>query len=287
MVIYWEYAFAENALLDGLLLYLALKCVRSRVRFLRLFLAAGLGGAEAVLFPLLTLPDWAAYAVKALGGILLCLAATSGGVKKCALSATAFFVLTFALGGALTAAYSYFGIETVDGTGFYVERAPVALVFAGAGIFLCAGLAGARALYRYKKMQQNLLPCRLTAGGKTVSWTGFADSGNCLTFRGEPVCVLSPAGVFALLGASPTVAGRIVVGTVNGTCERSVFRIEQLCVGTFCGGVYATVGDVGKAYQIILHTGILEGCHAHVFDAQGLAAKDKGRGKRHTLSLRK
>ena len=198
MVVYWEYAFAENALLDGLLLYLALRCVRLRVYVRRLFPAAAIGGAEAVVFPVLALPVWAAYTVKVLGGVLICLVAARAGWKKCAAATAVFFALTFALGGLLTAAYSFFGVETADGTGFYVERAPVALIFAGAGSFLCAVLAGVRALYRYKKVQQNILPCTLAVGARRVTWTGFADSGNRLSFRGEPVCVLSAAAVFAL-----------------------------------------------------------------------------------------
>ncbi len=287
MVVYWEYAFAENALLDGLLVYLALKCARSRVRVWRLFLAAALGGAEAVVFPVLALPVWAAYAVKALGGVLICLAAASGGWKKCTAATAAFFALTFALGGLLTAVYSFFGIETVDGTAFYVERAPVALVFSTAGIFLCVVLAGARALYRYKKVQQNILPCTLAVGEKRVSWTGFADSGNRLTFRGEPVCVISAAAVFALFGASPPAVGRLEVGTVNGKRERPVFRVDTISVAGYSGGVYVTVGEVGKGYQVILHTALLEDAHERIFHTQVMAAKDKGRRERRTLSVRK
>lgn len=44
MIVYWEYAFAENALLDGLLLYLAEKCACMKVRVLKLLLSACLGG---------------------------------------------------------------------------------------------------------------------------------------------------------------------------------------------------------------------------------------------------
>lgn len=277
MVVYWEYAFAENALLDGLLLYLALRCVRLRVYVRRLFPAAAIGGAEAVVFPVLALPVWAAYTVKVLGGVLICLVAARGGWKKCAAATAVFFALTFALGGLLTAAYSFFRVETADGTGFYVERAPVALIFAGAGSFLCAVLAGVRALYRYKKVQQNILPCTLAVGARRVTWTGFADSGNRLSFRGEPVCVLSAAAVFALFGASPPAVGRIEVGTVNGKCERPVFRVDVIAVGAYRGGAYVTVGDVGKGYQVIIHTALLEETHEHFFHTQIMAAKDKGR----------
>ena len=45
MVVYWEYAFIGNALPDGLLLYLAVRCARMRVRPWRLLLASAMGGA--------------------------------------------------------------------------------------------------------------------------------------------------------------------------------------------------------------------------------------------------
>ena len=133
MVVYWEYAFLENALLDGLLLYLALKCVRARVRPAKLLFAAASGGAFAVVFPLLALPVWAAYVVKFASGVVLVLLAGSGKrAKPYCMTAAVFFALTFAFGGLLTAVYSFFGIETADGTGFYLERAPVALIAGGA-----------------------------------------------------------------------------------------------------------------------------------------------------------
>ena len=61
MTVYIEYAFAENALLDGLLLYLALRCARLRVSGWRLALASAAGGAQSLLFPVLSLPVWLSF----------------------------------------------------------------------------------------------------------------------------------------------------------------------------------------------------------------------------------
>ena len=71
MTVYIEYAFAENALIDGLLLYLALRCARLRVSGWRLALASAAGGAQSLLFPVLSLPVWLSYPVKFLGGVLI------------------------------------------------------------------------------------------------------------------------------------------------------------------------------------------------------------------------
>lgn len=288
MVVYWEYAFAENALLDGVLLYLALKCARMRARPVRLLLSAALGGAFAVVYPLFPLPAWAAYAVKLLSGAVLALLAASGKrVKGYLVAVIAFFALTFALGGALAAIYSFFGIETVDGTGFYLERAPVALIVGGTCAFAICVLAGARAFWKYRAMRRNMFSCRLTAGERTVAWEAFADSGNCLTFHGAPVCVISAAGAFALFGAHPQAVGHMHIGTVNGGRTAPVLRCDTLQVGaSLHEEVYLTVGDVGKRYQMILHTALTEGEHEHTRSVETVAEQHRD-AERHPLSLRK
>lgn len=273
MVVYWEYAFLGNALMDGVLLFLALRCARIRVRLWRLLLAGAAGGAFAVLFPLMALPAWAAYAVKVLFGVALVLAAASarrvGGYVRAVLF---FFALTFALGGLLTAVYAFFGIETADGTGFYLERAPVTLILAGSAVFAVCVLFAARALWKTRVLRRNTVVCRLCAGGRSVQWEGLADSGNALTYRGEPVCVISAAGAFALFGAHPQAVGRMYIGTVNGGREAPVFRCDSLTAGgEEHRGVYLTVGDVGRRFQIILHTAFTEGQHEHPRRIEGVA----------------
>ena len=283
MVVYWEYAFLENCLLDGLLLYLALKCARGRVRPLNLFFAAGIGGAEAVLFPLAGFPVWASYLVKIAGGVLIAVVAVSKGTKKTYLIVvSAFFLMTFALGGLLTAAYSFFDIEYREGNGFLVERAPVGLVIATAGIFACLICWGVRILYRYKKIHSGIFSCTVEAGDKRIALKGFADSGNCLMFRGEPVSVISATAALALFRKEKE-AGRISIGTVNGVKEQSVLRCKSMDIS--CGArtvklenCLFTVGEINaKEYKIILHTALLEGLHENSRCLAGLTAKNTGK----------
>jgi sigma-E processing peptidase SpoIIGA len=290
MVVYWEYAFIENFLLDGLILYLALKIARGKVRVWRLLLASAVGAAEAIVFPLFRVPVWSAYLLKVLGGILLCAVAVSGKrLKTYAVTACAFFAVTFALGGLLTAAYSFFGVEYQQGNGFLVERAPVALVFALAGIFAVVLLQSIKFFYRYGKLRCNLFECTLAHAGREVRWKGLADSGNLLQFRGKPVCVFSSRAAFALFGRNLKEAGRLEIGTVNGRRETPVFICERMKVGkeTF-ENVFLAVGEVtGKEYQLILHTAFLEGKHETVAHAEGLAEKGGRERKRRSLPLRK
>lgn len=261
MTVYAEAAFAENFLLDGLLLYLALKLARGKIGFVRLALAAAAGAGEALVYPLLALPAWCAYLLKFLGGALLVLIAVKKGTAKTYLFAGGgFFALTFLLGGLLTAVYSFFDVPYLKGQGYLVEGAPVALVLSAAGVFAAAVFEGTKALYRYAKVKRTLLPCRMEAGGREFFLQGLADSGNLLSFRGAPVCVVSAVGALALFrGARPV--GRMHLSTVAGGRDSPVFACERMEIdGRAHENVYVTVGELpSKQYSIILHTSLTEG----------------------------
>ena len=293
MVVYWEYAFLENFILDGLLLYLALKCARAKCYVLNLLLASALGGAEAVVFPLLTVPVWAGYLIKIAGGILLSLIVVRKARWKSYLIVTAsFFLMTFALGGLLVAAYSFVGVEYAEGNGFLVERAPVALVIGLAGIFTVCTVLALRYFYRYRRIKRNLFACCLTAGKKSLRMTGFADSGNLLNFRNRPVSVISAVTALALFHGNMQEVGRMTVNTVNGGSEAPVFECD-LEVGLakkklVHKGIYVTVGNIpSKEYRIILHSAMLEGEDEAVTANKEVARKNQIKRERRKLSVRK
>lgn len=277
MVVYIEYAFMVNFLLDGLLLYLALKCARAKVCFWKLVLSAAVGGVEALVFPLLTLPVWCSYLIKLLGGVLLAVLVVSRGSPKTYLIVTlVFFALTFLFGGMLTAIYSFFSIPYAEGQGYILESAPLTLVFVSAGILSVVTVKIANTLYRYRGIKRNILPCKLRAGDRTVSWQGLADSGNCLFFRGEPVCVVSAMGALALFRKCEPV-GRMTVSTVNGSRESPVFvcELETEGINRNC---FVTVGEItSKEYQLILHTAFLEGAHERIDCIKGMVKKVRGK----------
>ncbi len=278
MEVYAEYAFAENFTLDLLLLFLAVKCARANTGAVRLPLAAAVGAVEAVLFPLFPLAVWAAYLVKILGGAILPLLAVKGGTKRTYLFVTlCFFALTFALGGLLTAVYSFFDVPYVEGQGYLVESAPVGLVLGLAGLFGVGVFYLSRSFYRYRKRKSNLFSVELRHRGKALTLKALADTGNCLSFRGAPVSVLSPAAALLLFREEPAPCGRIVIGTVNGSRESPVFACETLKIGTHVyKNALFTTGDVkSKEYQIILHPSYPEEIYEALRGSQTLAAEDK------------
>lgn len=254
MTVYFEAAFLENALMDGALLYLALKATRAEISPWRLILASLLGGGEALLFPLFSLPMPLVYLVKFLGGALLVLLAAKG-LKSGLLATGVFFALTFCLGGSLVALYSFFHVEYVEGAGYLVERAPVGLIFSATLVFLLLVLRAVKGIYRRRERMRDLLSCRLTVGERTVRLTGLLDSGNRLSFRGKPVCVVSAVGALALFKGAPPV-GRMRISTVSGSRVSPVFVCDRLELGeASLEKVYFTVGEVDSHdYSLILHT---------------------------------
>lgn len=280
MVVYVEVAFLQNFIIDGILLYLALKTVRAPVRIWALLCASLVGAIEAILFPLIRLSLWASLFVKLLGGILICLIAVCKGSFGTHFKVTVcFFCYTFLYGGALTALYSYLQIAYEEGNGYLVESAPVSLVLSVAILFAFVCARGIKGLYAFRQLQRATLTCTLIHGEKWVKWQAIGDSGNLLFFRGEPVSVISPVGALALFGEKGDRVGHIRLKTVNGESVVPVLRCDELRFDhTVRKNVLFAVADVRvKGYQLILHTALTEGIYGNCGCAQGAVAKDKGK----------
>lgn len=276
MTVYIEYAFAENALLDGLLLYLALRCARLRVSGWRLALASAAGGAQSLLFPVLSLPVWLSYSVKFLGGALIAvIGCPSRRLKPHLWVCAAFFLLTFALGGLLAAVSSFFGAEFAEGRGFLIGRTPVSFVLAAAFGFFFGMAALVRFVNRRRAVARASVPC-VIEGRRTVHWDALYDSGNLLFFRGEPVSVLTPVAALALFGGAKPV-GRITMRSAGGEKTSPVFRVKKLTAGgkVWEGALFA-VGEVGIPDRpVLLNAMLWEGTDGDPCRSEKLAAKDQ------------
>ena len=195
MVVYVEYAFLQNFLLDGVLLSLAILLTKRKYVFYKVLLSSAVGGVFALLYPLLALPQFLLYLLKTSVGALLVLLAF-GRIKskkewgRYALTAFLFFALTFAFGGALTSAAESFSLQ----------KLPAHAVFIGFAFLSIGFLFVIRALRKSKKTQANLYTCALEYGGKRVRIIGFYDSGNLASKNGVPVCFVSPDVFYDLYG---------------------------------------------------------------------------------------
>ncbi len=216
MEIYVEYAFLENFLFDGVLLTLALKSARERLRLWRILGGAVFGAVFAIVYPLLRLPSWLGYALKFSVGALLCLMAF-GQVKtrkewgRYAFTTVFFFIYAFGFGGVLLAV-----TENFNG-----DKAPSWFVMIGFAILSAVALFFVRKLYEKKRISRFLYDCRLLYKNKTVTAVGFLDSGNLAVKNGLPVCFLSPDLGYTLFGeeileGGGQVCDEIKISTLGG-----------------------------------------------------------------------
>lgn len=204
MVVYVEYAFAENFWIDLLLLYLAHKASGAPIGRLRLLVAAALGAAFAILFPLLVLPTALSYLLRFSVGALLCFIAygrlqTKKEWGRYAFTCVFFFAFTFLFGGALL------GVGAENGT-WWVVRLGIVLLSAFSIVFI-------RKLHKKRTENVFLYDCILKNGENCVTTRGFLDSGNAAEYKNIPVCFLSPDLLYDLFG------GEIFEQTGGQVCD--------------------------------------------------------------------
>lgn len=253
MTVYIEYAFLQNFLFDGILLYLSLRVAGAKPSYARLILSATLGAVFALVYPFLSLSTALRFCLKTAVALLLTMTAF-GRIKtkkdrgRYALSAVFFFVFTFAFGGAI----SYFNAYTVWS---------IFLSFAG---LTCISLLVLKGLHRRGVVKRFVYPCEITFQDKTVNTDGFFDSGNGVEKFGVPVCFLTPDLVFDLFEGTEgreTLRIQTLAGekqTVLYTASLKMYDGRRL---VFAGEVYfaPSVNMIGKEYKILLNRMLMEG----------------------------
>ncbi len=258
MTVYIEYAFLENFLLDGVLLWLSLRASRTPFSFLRLFFAATVGGVFAVLFPLVKLPSSFSLLLKIAVGLFMCMLLhkrlrTKKDWGRYALNAVLFFTLTFAFGGALYGngvSYPWIAVG-------FLSLSVVALILV-------------EKLYKRKAIYQNVYDCRISIQGKSLRAQGFLDSGNLATKNGIPVCFLSTDALYDLYGQAllenergEQVCDEIQIDTMSGRKTLPLYKgtlwIKNGKASREKEVYFApSTNMITREYKVLLHSRILE-----------------------------
>ncbi len=205
MVVYVEYAFAWNFLLDATLLWLSLRACKRKTQWGWLLFAAALGGAFALLFPLLSLPDFLSVTLKIAVGCLISLTAF-GRVKskkewgKYALSCVLFFAFTFAFGGGVLALF-----------GERIKKWVLLVLFA---FFVAVFLLLIEKIYQKRSVERRVYSCKIAYKQRELRLLGFYDSGNLAQKSGVPVCFLSPDVFYDLWGEEIALGNKEIEGQV-------------------------------------------------------------------------
>lgn len=225
MQVYVELAVLENFCMDFTLLYCAKLTVKNTASRKRVGVAAALGACFAVAFPLFGLNGAWAAVVKIISGLLICLCAGKFGSVKGYIKFTGTFLLYSAvLAGALYGIFSLAGIEYAEGGGYILSSVPVGIPLFGA---LCL-VGAARALKnKFTKAEKSTVTCNIFLGGNKISLPAFFDSGNKVSFRGEPVSVI-PQSFAKKLIDTEGIKDEVKIHTVAGSKKIKVFTADRL-----------------------------------------------------------
>ena len=249
--IYIEYAFLENFLLDGALLFLALRYSGCKVGA-QLLLAAALGGVVAVAYPLFALPAVWGGVYKIATGVLLPLCASwKEGAGKSSLCLLLFFAFSFFVAGGVFALAEFLPL---DG-GYFLRGLSLPLSAVGALALICLLIELLKKIKRRKQLTDFFVECDFLDG--RVRAKGFIDTGNRARRLGMPICFVSPA-LFSRLHSGEKLAYALVK-TVAGERKIPLVKLKNLRITQ--GGqthiirwVYLSpsLALLGREYEILL-----------------------------------
>ena len=264
MEIYVEYALIENFLYDFTLLWLAFTAARVKTKGWKLSLSACIGAVFAVIFPLLSLPNILGTAIKVAMGAMLCVLAferisTRKQWGKYLFVTVLFFAFSFGFGGTLLVVYGPLSMG---------EKVPSGLVFLGFAVLTAVGIWLVKRLYARKAVFSRVYACTLAIGEKRIQADGFYDSGNLAMKNNLPVCFVSPAYIYDLVGAEILKAGGHVfdemqISTLAGEKTVPLYEgnIEVKTDGkTVCAHTYfaPSAHMIGREYAVLLNGRLLE-----------------------------
>ncbi len=250
MVVYVELAFLENFCLDLLLLALTVFAVKAPLKIGRLCFSSAVGGAFAVLFPLLSLPRILLDLLKLSIGALLPLPVV--GRRRWGLGVLFFFLLAFVFGGALL------GVQAIPKWGRFI-------LFA---LLIGVATLAIERLYKRRALFQYVYDCTVQIGEKKARARGFLDSGNFASKEGLPVCFLSADILYDLVGYEILFKSEeggqgcdeMQIFTQAGVKRIPLYRgILQVKGGRKEVYFAPSANRIGREYKIILHSRIMEG----------------------------
>lgn len=227
MVIYVEYVFLQNFVLDGVLLYLSMRAAKAQISFKRLLFAAAVGGVFALVFPLFALPRFVNLILKLLFALPLCALCMKGIKTKkdrgmYAITVLFLYVFSFCFAGALFAL-----------TNAYAFTANVSLfTLCFSGIFSIGCIEFIKYRQKKRQIERFLYDCTLFSSNTSVRAQGFLDSGNLAKKNGIPVCFLSPELIFTLFERElfnedgGHVCDEIAITTLNGIKNYPLYKGE-------------------------------------------------------------
>ena len=233
MEIYVEYAFLENLCVDVTVLFLSFYFLKIPVLKRNLIFGGCLGGAFAVVYPLLvvSIPLFATF-LKIILPFILCKIAVKGCKikgEKYILCVVAFYVNSFLFAGGIYALCCISSTPYAYADGI-VTTVPFGIILCGMIFIIYIAIYFFKKLYHRSYLTNRLFRCRITYEGRCVGTIGFLDSGNLARKGGKPICFLSPDLFYDLLGERAVEAceEELAIASVAGDKTIKLWKIDEL-----------------------------------------------------------
>ncbi|MBE5741775.1 MAG: hypothetical protein E7360_00430 [Clostridiales bacterium] len=236
MVVYLEWVFLDNFIIDFLLVLITRKALKLRISKLRIALSAFFGATVALIIPFLKLSTAVTFLLKMPIGLLIVL--ISGkfrGIKEFIYCFYLFLFFTFLFGGGVTAIF--WGLNLNFNPLNYTVESEIPLfvsVLTAVGVYLLCKKTINR-IYRRKTLLNFVYKCQFSLGGEDFEFLGFLDSGNSL-FYGADYCPIVVCGKNAVLKLQKTGALEntkkdiVFVNTVGGKTLISVYKTQKFLI---------------------------------------------------------
>ena len=225
MQVYVELALLENFCMDFTLLYCAKVASRNGAHLFRLVVASVFGACFAVVFPLLKLGAVLSIILKILSGLAICAVSCKFVSFKAYIKLTAIFLaFTALLGGALIGVFSLAGIGYSADTGYILSSIPIGIPLFGALMLFIFARTLAKKLKRTDKAEVH---CTVQKGDKSISLSGFFDSGNSVYLSGQPVSII-PLDKAKKIIDDKRIESYVKIHTVAESKKLKVFTADKL-----------------------------------------------------------
>lgn len=267
MSVYVEFVFLDNFIIDWALVVLSRKALKLTVNGWRVALASFVGGACAIVYPLLKVGVTIGLILKIPMGLAVVLASGKfRSIKEFLVCFCLFLLFTFLSGGAVTAIFWGLGMSVDPISYAHGENLPTFLILLTVTVTCIAVNALIKTLYKKRAVERFAVKCKVQIGGKEFDFDGYFDSGNQVVYRetNSPVALCSKNAVNRLSqsGALKTAEQDfLLVNTVSGKSLITVYKTQKFLIynGDEPNILYnvmlgATSSDLfcGKEYDLLL-----------------------------------
>ena len=235
MVVYVEYVFLDNFIIDYALLSLARKGLKIETKKRRLILSSIVGATFAVVNPLLRISLVMSFLIKLpIGFLIVLLSGKFRSVRECVKCLFLFIFFTFSFGGLVTAVFWGLGLSFDPANYSHGGEVPLFLIL-GLVFFaykLCVKTVNN--FYKRRRITSFAINCIIKMGGKTFVREGFLDSGNSLVYKKDsPIVVCSKKFALELekQGVLKTsYFDTVKINTVSGEDVLPLYKTERFLI---------------------------------------------------------